>query len=402
MLAIRVDRAFDGLAPISGGATVFVEGSQIAGVECAGAAVPDGCEELRFPNGTLLPGLIDMHVHLGGDGHLGALDRLAEYDDEQLDAVIRDSMRAHLAAGTTTVRDVGDRMWSVVDWRDRITRAGDAGHRYPTVVASGPPITCVQGHCWSMGGAVDGIEQLRRAVQERVERGVDVIKVMASGGVLTPGTDITSCQFSIEEMRVVVETAHDAGIPVTSHAHGLAAVERSVEAGVDGIEHCTCIGETGISVSDDLLKRFVDHGTVICPTLGLLPGLQPPPHVQTFLQQTGATREARLEATGKMLSFGVRVVSGVDAGIGDAKPHGIVALAVADLVEAGATTPQAMASATSLAAQAAGLAGSKGRLAAGLDADLLVVDGDPLSNINDLSRVDAVFRSGTRVAIGGD
>jgi imidazolonepropionase-like amidohydrolase len=396
MLAVRAMRAFDGVAPTSDGATVFVEDGKIAGVESFGAPLPDGCEEVTFAQGTLLPGLIDMHVHLGGDGHVGALDRLADYDDKQLDAVITQSMQAQLAAGVTAVRDVGDRRWSVVDWRDRIA-TGAVAYACPTIVASGPPITCKQGHCWSMGGEAEGVEELRRAVRERVERGVDVIKIMASGGILTPGTDVLCCQFSVDEIRAVVESAHAAGLPVTSHAHGLPAVERSVEAGVDGIEHCGCLTESGPSASGDLLESLVAGNVAICPTLGMLPGFTPPPHVQAILDRTGATREARMASVGRMLRFGVRIVSGVDAGIGDSKPHGIVALAVADLVEAGATNSEAIGTATSIAAGTAGLGNHKGRLARGYDADLLVVDGDPLRDIGDLTRVRAVFCGGSQI-----
>lgn len=397
MLAVRAMRAFDGVAAIPGGATVFVEEGKIAGIEAFGTPLPDGCDEITFQQGTLLPGLIDMHVHLGGDGHVGALDRLADYDDEQLDTVITQSMQAQLAAGVTTVRDVGDRRWSVVDWRNRIA-SRTVPYPCPTIVASGPPITCKQGHCWTMGGEAEGLEELRSAVRERVERGVDVIKIMASGGILTPGTDILCCQFSVDEIRTVVESAHAAGIPVTSHAHGLPAVERSVEAGVDGIEHCGCLTESGPSASDALLMSFVAGNIAICPTLGMLPGFTPPPHIQAILDRTGATREARLNAVGRMLRFGVRIVSGVDAGITDSKPHGIVALAVADLVEAGASNSDAIATATSIAAKTAGLAHRKGSLARGHDADLVVVDGDPLTDIGDLTRVRAVFCGGSQVS----
>lgn len=397
MLAVRAMRAFDGVAAIPGGATVFVEDGTIAGVEAFGIPLPDGCEEITFDQHTLLPGLIDMHVHLGGDGHVGALDRLAGYDDEQLDAVITQSMQAQLAAGVTTVRDVGDRRWSVVDWRDRIA-AGKVPFPVPTIVASGPPITCKQGHCWSMGGEAEGLEGLQRAVRDRAERRVDVIKIMASGGALTPGTDILSCQFSVDEIRAVVESAHAAGIPVTSHAHGLPAVERSVEAGVDGIEHCGCLTESGPSASDALLESFVAGNIAVCPTLGMVPGFTPPPHTQALFDRIGATMEARLEKVGKMMRFGVRIVSGVDSGITDSKPHGIVALAVADLVEAGASNPDAIATATSIAARTAGLADRKGSLARGHDADLLVVDGDPLTDIGNLTRVRAVFSNGSQIS----
>lgn len=397
MLAIRARRAFDGVRPIAGGATILIDGSKVEGVTAFEAELPEGCEQITFPDCTVLPGLFDMHVHLGGDGHLGALDRLAQYDDDELGEVITRALESQLRAGVTTVRDLGDRRWSVVDCRDRLLNP-DGTTPSPTILASGPPITCRQGHCWSMGGEATGPEELRRAVDERAERNVDVIKIMASGGALTPGTDMLDCQFKLEEMRAVVERAHKAGLPVTSHAHGLPAVQRSVEAGVDGIEHCSCMTDSGITVPEGLLDAFVDKGIVICPTPGAVPGFGPPPHIQAILDRTGTTREARVAAVGKMHRRGVRIVCGVDAGVGDSKPHGIVALAMADLVEAGFTNSEAIASATSIAAGTCGLGRSKGRLKPGYDADVLVVSGDPLEEITDLTRVEAVFVAGRRVS----
>lgn len=136
------------------------------------------CDVVDFPDATLLPGLIDTHVHLCGDGGLGVLDRLPTFSDEEMTAVIEDSLRAHLACGVTTVRDLGDRSWAVIDWRDR-HRSSIA---VPTVLASGPPITSPGVHCWNMGGQARGADELRHGVEQRLERGVDIVKIMASGG----------------------------------------------------------------------------------------------------------------------------------------------------------------------------------------------------------------------------
>ena len=193
MLAIRAARAFDGQELRPDGAVVFVDDGRIAGVEAAGAALPDGVELIDVPNGTLLPGLVNAHVHLCGDSDNGALERLPELSADQLHAVIETALARQLASGVTTVRDLGDDRWAVVDRRDR------AGPNHgPHIVASGPPITSVGGHCWMMGGEVAGEDALRAAVRERAERRVDVVKVMASGGTMTPGTDVAACQFTLD------------------------------------------------------------------------------------------------------------------------------------------------------------------------------------------------------------
>ena len=129
--------------------------------------------------------------------------------------------------------------------RRDVQRAGRARKPEPTIVASGPPLTSVGGHCDLLGGEVANRDQISAAMRERVQRGVDVVKVMASGGMTTSGTDVMGTQFSAEEMRLLVELAHEAGLPITAHAHSLAAVEQSVDAGVDCIEHFSCVTEKG-------------------------------------------------------------------------------------------------------------------------------------------------------------
>ena len=392
-LAIRADRVFDGQAAIPGGALVLCADGKIVGVEPAATPVPDGWPVAEYPGGTALPGMIDCHVHLCGDSRNGALDRLPGYSDEQLGQVIETALRAQLAAGVTTVRDLGDRRWAVLDWRDRVA-AGTAGFPSPAIVASGPPITTPGGHCWHMGGEAGHPGELRAAVREHAERGVDIIKVMASGGAMTAGTDVLACQYTLQQLRTVVEQAHACGLAVTAHAHGLPAVIQAADAGVDGIEHCSCLTERGIQVPGDLLERLAASRIIVCPTLGRNPGGSPPPAVLAIQQRTGLTWEDRQAMTGKLHKAGVLIVSGADAGISNGKPHGILARAIADLVAGGIPAADALASATSLAAQACGLSDRKGWLRPGYDADLAIVHGDPLTDIGALTKVQAVYLRG--------
>jgi imidazolonepropionase-like amidohydrolase len=393
MRGYRADRAFDGVRPLPDGALVLVEGTHIVGVEPASAAAPAGCEIVEFAGGTLLPGLIDSHVHLCGDSGPRALDQVPELTAEQLEQVIATAEQQHLRAGVTAVRDLGDHHWSVVD---RI-RAGAA---QLTVVGAGPPITSPRGHCWSMGGEASGEDELRRAVRERAERGASVVKIMTSGGVMTPGTDMHACQFTLAELRAVVDEAHGLGLPVVAHAHALAAVERSAAAGVDGIEHCSCLTPDGSRRPAELIDRLVSAGTFVCPTLGRIPGVDPPPRVQAALEAAGATYEAHLPHVAELRRAGTVLVAGTDAGIGPGKRHGLVPYAVADLVdECGMSPPEALAAATGLAARACGLDDRIGRLAPGLQADLLVVDGDALTDVTALQRVRLVLARGAEVPL---
>jgi imidazolonepropionase-like amidohydrolase len=392
MRGYRADTAYDGERAIPGGVLVLVEGSEIVAVQPGAAPAPADCPVSYQPGTTLLPGLIDAHVHLCGDSGPQALEQLPELTAEQLDAVIAESMQAELAAGVTAVRDLGDQDWAVVD-RHRADAAG------PTVVASGPPITTVGGHCAQMGGPAAGVAELRRRVAERAEHGADIVKVMTSGGLMTPGTDVLACQFTLDELRAVVEEAHRLGLPVTAHAHALAAVEQSVAAGVDGIEHCSCMTEGGMRTPVELAQRIAAAGIVVCPTLGADVQAALPEAVKAFQERTGLTLEDRVRQVGELLPRGVVLVSGGDSGISPGKRHGVLPFSIAALVRAGASTADALGSATGLAAQACGLAGRTGRLRPGLDADLLVVDGNPLADIEAVHAVNAVVSRGREVLI---
>jgi imidazolonepropionase-like amidohydrolase len=129
----------------------------------------------------------------------------------------------------------------------------------PTIVASGPPLTSVGGHCHYLGGEVTTKTEISAAIRERLGRGVDVVKVMASGGMTTPGTDITGTEFSADQMRLMVQQSHEAGLPITAYAHALPAVEQAVDAGVDCIEHCSCLTQRGFVLSDELLASIADR-----------------------------------------------------------------------------------------------------------------------------------------------
>jgi imidazolonepropionase-like amidohydrolase len=395
--AIRAIHAFDGEAFRRGGVTVLIEDGLIIGVEPYGFQLPYGCP-VTSHDGTLLPGLIEAHTHLVTDSGVSALDRVAGYSDEQIDEVITRALREQLSAGVTTVRDLGDRRFCVVERRGRqsASRAIE-----PTIVASGPPLTGIAGHCHFLGGEVSGTAEIIRAVSERAQRDVDVVKVMASGGVNTPGSDVMRTQFTTTEFRFIVDRAHQAGLPVTAHAHGTPAVEQAIAVGVDGIEHCSCVTDRGFGqVSDQTLAALARSQIAVCPTIGVDPRLMNrlPPALEAMLDRTGLTAQQMLkdrrDFVGRLHQAGVRLVSGVDSGIGPAKRHGTLPHAVCELVTAGLSAAEALATATSRAATACGVQATKGRLALGQHADLLVVDGELETDMTALHRPHAVLLQG--------
>jgi len=393
MHGYRAARAFDGDRFLPGGALVLVDDGRIVGVESEDFPAPTGCTVTGLPGATLLPGLVDAHVHLCGDSGPRALDQLPDLSDDELDTVIAASMAAQLAGGVTAVRDLGDAGWAVAD-RHRGAPFG------PTVVASGPPITSPGGHCAGMGGEASGETGLRQAVRDRVEHGVDVVKIMTSGGLMTAGTDVLASQFTGDEVRLVVDEAHGAGVPVAAHAHSVPAVELCVDAGVDSIEHCTCVTANGITMEPTLADAIAAAGIAVCPTLARRPGVEPSPRVMAELARIHMAWEDRYPQIAALHHAGVTVLAGVDAGINPAKPHGIMRESVIDLMNAGLSAGDALAAGTGAAARACGLGDRTGRLGVGLDADLLVVDGDPGSDITALRNIRLVVSRGRAIFSG--
>jgi imidazolonepropionase-like amidohydrolase len=399
VFAWRAPHAFDGTRFLPGGATVLVDGQQIVGVESVDFPVPDGCEVSSY-DGTLMPGLVDAHVHLVSDGSMGSLERAGSMTGEEIDAEILKSLAAQAARGVTTVRDLGDRDYRTVAFRDR-RMAG-----LPRIVAAGPPITVPNGHCHFLGSTAATPDELVGEVAEHSERNVDVIKVMASGGFLTPGTDMFGGQYAAADLGILVEAAHAVGLQVLAHAHSITGIEAALAAGVDGIEHFSGITEHGVDISDDLLVRVAAAGIAVDPTMGfdqsLLATMPPPPPqvAETFARMgldMASMHVQQQAAVSRMRARGVRVVPGVDSGAMPLKPHGNAWIAVTDLVQCGFTVEEALAAGTSGAADACGVGDVTGRLAAGYDADLLVVDGDLASDIDGLGRPQAVMARGLQV-----
>jgi imidazolonepropionase-like amidohydrolase len=399
MQAVKAARCFDGDRFLAGGVTVLVEDERIVGVEPLAYDVPEGVDVTAY-DGTLLPGLVDAHVHLVSDASLGSLERAGSASDEELDAMVSAMLAAQAAAGVTTVRDLGDRGYRTLVARDRRS-PGE-----PRVVAAGPPLTIPDGHCHFLGGGAEGVDAVRTAVREHVDRGVDLVKVMASGGMITMGTDLLGVQFTPEELRAAVDETHGAGLRVVAHCHSEAGAWHAVAAGVDGLEHATLLNADGVAVPEDLITEIARRGLTVDPTLGFDPARvvpldQAPPHVKAVVARVGMTpvevthRRARQVAL--MFEHGVRVVSGIDAGAAPPKPHGALWRAVVQLLDAGIDHARALATATSVAADDCGLGSTTGRLRPGLAADLLVVDGDLATDLTTLGTPVAVWVRGRRL-----
>ncbi|MGW7361729.1 amidohydrolase family protein [Streptomyces sp. NPDC054802] len=363
---------------------VIVAAGPRAEVEAqAEPAVP----RLAFPEGTLLPGLIDTHVHLALDAGADPVGTLRAASDTEVYLGMAERARRLLATGVTTVRDLGDRGGLAVRLRDEIAGGGLPG---PRVLAAGTPLTGPGGHCWFLGGEVEGEEAIRAAVRRNAESGVDLIKVMATGGGITKGgPPVWQAQFTTQELRIVVEEALRFGLPVSAHAHGTEGIAAAVAAGVDTIEHCTWMARDGFDVREDLVTAMVAQGIDVCPAAS--------PDWRGFAERFGRERaEEMFDRIRWMAQRGVRLLPGTDAGVSRAVFDGFVS-SLEFFAHIGLTPVEIIDLATTGAAEALGLSRDTGRLGAGYRADLLVVDGDPLSDLRALRSARLILAGGRRL-----
>jgi imidazolonepropionase-like amidohydrolase len=334
-----------------------------------------------YPGATILPGLIDSHVHLAFDGGPDPAARMRAETDEQQLVLMLHNARDLLGVGVTTARDMGGRAYLGVVVREAIA-AGLA--RGPRLVVAGPPVTVTGGHCWFMGGEADSDDDLRRMVRTQHKHGADLIKVMATGGFMTNGSAPWYAQFTAAELAVIVAEAGRVDKPVAAHAHGCDGIRRAVEAGVTTIEHCSWVTETNERFFDErVAAQIAERGIVVCPTINV--------NAPYVAKLTGITVG---ESVKPMYEMGVRIIAGSDAGI-DSTPHHQYAGGLAAMVTLlGFSPAQVIAMATTEAAAALGLGAVTGRLAPGYEADLIVVDGDPVSDIAALGRLRRVIARG--------
>lgn len=348
-------------------------------------------DDIDFGNQvTLMPGLIDLHVHLVWDGSAHPRGK-AETESSHLMAM-RAVNHAHqtLLDGVTTVRDVGG-PYGVPQALSQAQRLGII--QAPYIVSAGPAIMMTGGHGWSFGREVDGTDGMRKAVRQAIKDGVEVIKVMATGGVYTEGEKPNQSQLSIEEMATAVEEAHKRGLRVAAHAEGLDGIRNAVLAGVDTIEH-------GCFLDDETASLMAERGTYYVPTVSVFTQMARQGDEsgipQYVLEKSRWVADATRESVRRAKRYGVKIAGGTDAG-SPLHPHSPLALEVAMLVDCGLSPSEALTAATATSAEALGVEGITGKITPGSYADLLAVQGNPLADVRTLSHVKAVIQRGNLI-----
>jgi imidazolonepropionase-like amidohydrolase len=357
-------------------------------------AVPAGATSIDLPGATLLPGLIDMHVHIDSLAEVGGYNSL-QYSDAFWSVVQTANAKATVEAGFTTIRNLGADRFNDVGLREAIDGGYVPG---PRIVTAGYAIGATGGHCDSTyfpasmaqkGPYVaDGPEEGRKKVREVRKYGAQVIKICATGGVFSRNTEPGQQQLSLAEMTAIVEEAHMWGLKVAAHAHGAAGIKDAIRAGVDTIEHVSLVDDEGIRLAVQKGTWFsMDiYNTDYTQAEGKKNGV-----LEDNLRKDREIGDVQRENFRKAIKAGVKMVLGTDAGI---YPHGQNARQFAVMVRYGATPLQAIQAATVNAAQALGMEKDVGQVAVGRYGDIIAVGGDPLTDVTTLEKPVFVMKGG--------
>lgn len=385
-MILRDARVVDGRGGVLEDAAVQFD-PETGRIESVGDATPRGDEPTYSLDGaTVVPGLVDAHVHFSLSGQ-ASVEEVVHASEAELMLTEAANARKTLESGVTGVRAMGARDLDVT-LRRSVERGETPG---PRMVANCRSITITGGHGHHLGREVDGPTECRRAVREQVKWGAEFIKFMATGGVTTPGTDPDSLAFTREELDAIVDEAHRRGVHVATHAHGAAGVKAAVRAGVDTVEH-------GTFLDDEAIDLLVDEDVALVPTLSAVYRIvrNTERATEESVRKSTSVHDRHIESFERALAAGVTVVGGTDAGT-PFNYHGTNSTEIEFMVEHGMGEREAIEAMTGRAADTIGLADA-GTLEPGNYADLLILEANPLDDVAAIRDPAAVLKGGDVVA----
>lgn len=364
-------------------ATVLVEGERIVKVEEGNVAIPNDADKIPLDGRTLLPGFIDCHVHLCLDGSPDPMS--AGLAEPMTLCALRAAnfARQTVTAGVTSVRDMGGKDGIDIGLKQAIESGLVPG---PRMLVSGRLICMTGGHGWQMGQEVDGPDEVRKAARDQIKAGADIVKLMATGGVMTPAVEPGSEQLTEDELRAAIQEAHKAGKKTATHAMGTQGILNALRAGIDSIEH-------GVYLNEEAISLMVKGNIPLIPTLSALY------HILTkgveagiprfAVEKTLAVEPFHVESVRMAREAGVRIAMGTDAGT-PFNTHGNNLLELERLVERGFTPMEALESGTRIASEVLGLESQIGTIEVDKLADLIVVEGNPMDDVSILLSEEAI------------
>jgi imidazolonepropionase-like amidohydrolase len=398
--AIKTQRLFDGTGrPVVPDALVVIDNARIVAAGPASQiAVPAGAAVLDAGNRTVMPGMIDAHVHIlwSGSASSGAESRYAT-EQQSLLMGVQNAQRA-LQSGLTTVRDCGDRNYLSLALRDFINSGDLAG---PRLLCSGPVITSTAGQLWWQSIECDRVDELQKAVRTLVKHEVDFVKLMGTGGNATPGSNPEASQYDAAGFQAVANDAHRMGRKVAVHVHGVEGMCFAVDAGIDTLEHCPFRAHGRIAYDEQLVRDIVDRNLIVSLAMPATWYRLRAEDMREARTHPGHLWTDRYETIRRMHTAGVKLVVSSDQGSTGTQIDELPLLMafLADHVHVPAAA--VLQGVTGLAAEALGLADQLGTLEPGKLADIIIVDGDPLLDMGAMQRVHTVIKEGETLVRDG-
>ena len=381
-----------GNAPIEN-PVILIQGSKIVSVgreEDVTVPQTENVNRLDYKDKTLLPGLIDCHVHLCMSADDNPLARIYEESDDIMLLRAANNAQIALKAGITTLRDCGGRNLVTFSTKEAIEKNIIKG---PRLMLSGRPLTITGGHCFFLNGEADGVDGVQKAARQLSKEGASFLKIMASGGGMTPSTVSKLPYYTVEELTAAADEAHRLGRKIAAHCHSTRSIEDVLDAHIDTIEHASFLSPDGQSKFEkSIAERIVASGTYVCPTISA--GRKPMSSGEDKVRLQQQMQDSNFS---RMLEMGVKLIAGTDAGVVrttfDNYP-----LCLELAVAGGMSNMQAVQSGTSLAAEALGINDVTGTIQQGKEADIIAVDGNPLEDISMLWNVAMVMKAGELIA----